>query len=183
MTLCERFFAFNELFIVMYGLIQTLYDKEKQEQFISLYGDCAPADQMILRATLAESLKDCPRILPSHGTDWILCTLASFQKSPEDTARIFHGVVRKLDRLSFGILNEKIQWKEMNDIADDCLVGLGLFRERMEHMHKFRAAPSPEYYEKAGELAFRRLGFESISENFVGWINFLEKELSETSID
>ena len=166
----------------MHGLIQTLYGKKKQEDFISLYGSSTSSEQMLLRATLAEALKDCPRILPSHGTDWILCTLASYHKSEEDTARVFQAVMRKLDKISFGLLTEEIKWKEMNDVADDCLVGISFFRSWMERMHVRRSAPSVEYYKKAGELAFYRLGFESISEDFEGWIDFIEKELSTTSV-
>lgn len=106
----------------MYGLIRCLYDDRKQRDFISLYGDSTASEQMILRFTLAEALKDCPRILPSHGTDWILCTLAACKKSDEDTVRVFQGIMRKLDHISFGLLTDRIEWKEMNDVADDCLV-------------------------------------------------------------
>lgn len=165
----------------MYGLIQTLYDEKKQGNFISLYGDSSAKEQMMLRSTLAEALKDCPKILPSHGTDWLLCTLASYHKSEEDTVRVFQGVIRKMDGITFGLLTEEIKWKEMNEMADDCLVGLALFRSHMERLHQRRAAPSPTYYKQAGELAFRRLGYDSISSDFVGWTSFLEKELT-TSI-
>jgi hypothetical protein len=64
----------------------------------------------------------------------------------------------------------------MNDMADDCLVGLSFFRERIERMHQRTAAPSTEYYMKAGSLAFQRLGFDEISQNFEGWVNFIENE-------
>lgn len=167
----------------MYGLIEILYDNKKQKSFKSLYGDSSLKDQMLLRATIAEALKDCPKNIPSNGIDWILCTLASYQKSEEDTFRIFQGVSRHIDHISFGLFTEDIKWKETNQVADECLVGLSFFRRKMEMMHERRAAPSIEYYKKAGELAFHRLGFESISEDFNGWINFIEKELSTTSID
>jgi hypothetical protein len=160
----------------MYGLIKVLYDEPKQRAFEMLYLDSDDQDRLLLRATIAEALKDCPRLLPSNGTDWILCTLSSYHKSNDDTLRVFQALMRKIERIQFGLLTADIKWKEMNDVADDCLVGLSFFRRRMELLHQKRAAPSPDYYREAGALAFKRLGFDEISNNFEGWVSFIEKE-------
>jgi hypothetical protein len=66
----------------------------------------------------------------------------------------------------------------MCDVADSCLVGLSLFKERFIYTHKYRAAPSPDYYKQVGSLAFYRLGYSGIAEDFGGWLSFLEKELT-----
>lgn len=145
---------------------------------MSLYNASDIEDQLLLRSTLAEALKDCPRILESHGSDWIFCTLSSFRKSPDDTARVFQAIIRNLERFQLGLLDEKIQWREMNEVADSCLVGLSFFREYLERKHQRRACPSPTYYSQAGALVFHRLGYEHIADEFEAWTLFIRKELT-----
>jgi hypothetical protein len=60
--------------------------------------------------------------------------------------------------------------KGMNDVADCCLVGLSFFRKYIETKHQRKALPSPEYYSKAGSVAFQRLGFEDVGKNF-DWLD------------
>lgn len=162
----------------MFGLIQCLYNDNNQRAFEKLYIDSEPKEQMLLRSTIAEALKDCPKLLTSHGSDWILCTLSSYHKSPDDTMRIYQGIMRNLEKFHFGLLTDDIKWKEMNKVADSCLVGLAFFRKYLEAKHKHKALPSPEYYSKAGAVAFSRLGFDDIGENFIGWTDFISKEMT-----
>jgi hypothetical protein len=162
----------------MYGLIQALYNDKKQEAFKSLYVNSESKDQLLLRSTIAEALKDCPKILKSHGSDWILCTLSSYHQSPEDTTRIYQGIMKHLEHFSFGLLTDDIKWREMNDVADSCLVGLSFFKENINFKHKRKAAPSPEYYFKVGSVAFQRLGFDKIGSDFTGWVQFIQKEMT-----
>ena len=165
----------------MYGLIKCLYSDDKQKALKSLYENSDSQTQLLIRSTIAEALKDCPKILESHGSDWILCTLASYHKSDDDTARVFQGIMRMMDKMEFGLLTEDIKYKEMNAIADSCLVGLAFFRKRFEELHRRRAAPNVSYYMKTGSVAFQRLGFDEIGDNFDGWVNFIEKEFVVTS--
>jgi hypothetical protein len=162
----------------MYGLIKELYTPTNQEAFEKLYLDSEPQEQMLLRSTIAEALKDCPRILTSHGSDWILCTLASYHKTEDDTMRVYSGIMRHLEDFSIGLLTDDIKWKEMNEIADCCLVGVSFFGKYLEVKHKRKAAPSVEYYSQAGAIAFDKLGFETIAKDFSGWVNFLEREFT-----
>ncbi len=162
----------------MYGLIQTVYDERKQSLFVDLYSDASPKDQMLLRMTLAQALKDCPSIIPSHGTDWILCTLAQYEKSQDDTIRVLNAIVRCMDGWTHGMLDDKIQMKPNAEIADTCIVGVGIFKDYFEYMHKRRAAPSIDYYTKLGALAFHRTGFDDIADDFLGWTEFLEREFT-----
>ena len=162
----------------MYGLIQCLYAEKNQEAFKKLYLDSEPQEQMLLRSTIAEALKDCPRLLPSHGADWILCTLVSYKKSEDDTMRVYAGIMRHLENFSIGLLTDDIKWKETNEIADCCLVGTSFFHKYLEKKHKRKASPSPDYYSKAGAMAFSRLGFEDIGSDFSGWTSFITKEMT-----
>jgi hypothetical protein len=162
----------------MYGLIRCLYNEKEQKALESLYSDSDSATQLLIRSTIAEALKDCPKILESHGSDWILCTLSSFHKSSDDTMRVYQSIMSNLGHFSIGLLDDKIQWREVNEIADSCLVGLSFFREYMEAKHRRRALPSTDYYREAGSAAFHKLGFDEISEEFNGWVSFIEKEMT-----
>ena len=162
----------------MYGIIECLYTLDNQRAFEKLYVESEPKEQMLLRSTIAEALKDCPKILPSHGCDWILCTLASYKQSEDDTMRIYAAIMNNLETFSVGLLTDDIKWKEMNDVADSCLIGLSFFRKHLELKHQRRAAPHPNYYSQAGSIAFKRLGWNKIGEDFVGWTDFITKEMS-----
>jgi len=83
-------FSFT-IFILVYGLIKTVYTEDKQQAFEKLYSDADDVkDQFLLRRTLAQSLQDCPKLIPSHGHDWILCTLTQHERESEETIRVFH---------------------------------------------------------------------------------------------
>lgn len=92
--------------------------------------------------------------------------------------RVYSAIMRHLDSFSFGLLTDEIKWREMNEVADSCLVGLSFFRRYIEIKHQRKASPSPEYYTKAGAVAFNRLGWEDIGDDFNGWIAFIEKEMT-----
>lgn len=164
--------------MVMYGLIQTVYDESKQTAFKNLYMDADSQDQFLLRAQLAQALKDSPKLIPSHGIDWILCTLTQHARNEEETVRVFQGIVKCLRHFSYGMLTDVMTWREMNDVADTCLVGVGFFRDHMERRHKLKAAPSVDYYSKMGALAYRRIGFEELGDHFNEWAEFIETELT-----
>lgn len=163
----------------MYGLLDALYsnNERKRDAFKSLYDDSGVGVQFLMRSTIAEALKDCPRIIESHGMDWILCTLASYHKSDDDTVRVFQAIVNKFSNISFGMITDDIKFREVNDLANTCLISLSFFRPLVELMNKRRGAPSVDYYMRAGSLAFHRIGFDGIGDNFLGWVSFIEREM------
>lgn len=167
----------------MYGLIRCLYNEKEQKALESLYSDSDSATQLLIRSTIAEALKDCPKILESHGSDWILCTLSSFHKSSDDTMRVYQSIMSNLGHFSIGLLDDGIKWKNLDRISNECLIGVGFFRKYLEERCKRKASPSVEYYSQAGAIAFDRLGFDTIANDFLGWTSFIEKELSVTSIN
>lgn len=164
----------------MYGLLEVLYDDvDKRDDFQGLYVDSDISGQLFLRSQIANQLKDCPRFLHDNGTDWILCTLCQYQKDEETTVRVFQSLIRYIDKpIDFGMLDKKIQMRKMSDIADSCIVGLSLFKDRFVYQHQRHASPSPEYYKQMGALAFERIGYSNIANDFSGWLSFIEKELT-----
>jgi len=160
----------------MYGLIQTVYDDAKQKAFEDLYSTADVKTQFLLRSTLAQALQDSPKLIPSHGTDSILCTLSQHERDAEETVRVFQAIMNCLHKFSYGMLTDDIQWKGMNEVADSCLVGIGFFREHIEVKHRRKAAPSVDYYTKMGALAYHRLGYDDLGEHFQEWTAFIEKE-------
>jgi len=162
----------------MYGLIKCLYDEPNQKSLEKLYSDSDSSTQLLIRSTVAEALKDCPSILESHGSDWVLCTLASFHKSEEDTMRVYQAIMSNLETFSIGLLDEKIRLRSMSEVADSCLVGLSFFRKHLEYKHQYKALPSPSYWSRVGSVAFDRLGYETIGEEFDSWVVFINKEMT-----
>lgn len=92
--------------------------------------------------------------------------------------RVFQAIMSQLDKFEIGLLDDKIRLREMNEVADSCLVGLSFFRKYLETKHKFKALPSPDYYKKAGSTAFHRLGYESIGDEFDSWVVFIQNEMT-----
>lgn len=162
----------------MYGLIQTAFSKKQQKAFVDLYSDASNKEQLLLRQSLAQALKDCPALIPSHGTDWMLCTLAQFEKPEDDTMRVLNALVRCMRGWTHGMLTEKIQMKPIVEIADTCIVGIGMFKDYFDYMHRRGGAPTVEYYTKLGVFAFHKTGFDDIADDFVGWTEFLEREFT-----
>lgn len=162
----------------MYGLIKCLYDEQKQKSLEDLYSESDSSTQLLIRSTVAEALKDCPKLLESHGSDWVLCTLASFHKSEEDTMRVYQAIMSNLEKFSIGLLDERIQMRGMNEVADSCLVGLSFFRKHLEQKHHYKAFPAPSYWSKVGSVAFYRLGYDRIGEEFNSWVVFINKEMT-----
>ena len=162
----------------MYGLIRCLYNDESQKSLESLYSDSDSTTQLLIRSTIAEALKDCPKILESHGSDWILCTLASFHRNENDTMRVYQAIMNNFDNFMIGLLDDKIKFREMNEVADSCLVGLSFFRKYLEIKHKYNALPSPEYYKNVGAVAFSRLGYDNIGREFNSWVIFINREMT-----
>ena len=160
----------------MYGLLEPIYDDDKQKAFEELYSSSDIKTQLLLRSTLAQALQDCPKLISSHGNDWVLCTLAQHEQNEEETIRVFQAIIKCMNKFSYGLLTEDIKWREMNEVADSCLVGIGFFRSYMERQHHRRAAPSVEYYSQMGALAYHRLGYEDLGNHFNKWTDFIETE-------
>lgn len=161
----------------MYGLIKCLYDDKKQQSLETLYSESDSHTQLLIRSTIAEALKDCPRLIESHGSDWVLCTLASFNKPEDDTMRVYQAIMSNFDSFSIGLLDDRIRLRNPEQIADSCLVGLSFFRKYLELKHRHNALPSPEYWSKVGSVAFSRLGYNRIGQEFDSWVVFINKEM------
>jgi len=162
----------------MYGLIKCLYDEQKQQSLETLYSESDSHTQLLIRSTIAEALKDCPRLIESHGSDWVLCTLASFNKPEDDTMRVYQAIMSNFDSFSIGLLDEHIRLRSPEQVADSCLVGLAFFRRYLEFRHRLKALPSPSYWSRVGSVAFSRLGYNRISEDFDSWVVFISKEMT-----
>ena len=167
----------------MYGLLECLgYSNAKKLAFEDLYENSNIKDQFLIRSTIAKALQDCPKIVPSHGIDQILCILTQYEQDTEETIRVFQGIMNCLHKFSYGMFTEDIKYKSLDRIADESLVGIGFFREYMEIRHLRKASPSVDYYSKMGALAYHRLGYEDLGDHFNGWTDFIEKEMKVTSI-
>ena len=162
----------------MYGLIKAVYTEDQQRSFEKVYCDSDDHDRFLLRSTLASSPKDSPAILESNGTDWILCTLCQYNHNEDDTMRVFRGMVKQLRTITIGIVDENIQFRPQEDIADSCLISVALFKEYLNQRTQRKQAPTPEYYARVGSVAFHRTGYDRIGDEFDGWAEFIKKEFT-----
>jgi len=92
--------------------------------------------------------------------------------------RVYQAIMTNLDKFSIGMLDENIKLRSMDEVADSCLVGLSFFRKYLEQKHQYKALPSPNYWSKVGAVAFDRLGYERIGEEFDSWVVFINKEMT-----
>lgn len=159
----------------MNELLKILYSEDKVLITKKLYEESDDnKERLLIRSVIASALKDKADIISDNGSDWILCTLCQFGKNEEDTMRVFQSIMRYINKdIDIGLLDKNVKrYKLMSELADSCLVGIGLFSE---HVKK---KVSIDYYSKVGSLAFRRLQFDNIANEFNEWTNFLNKELT-----
>ena len=58
-------------------------------------------------------------------------------------------------------------------VASRITVGLGLFYEHAALRHQYRAAPSPQYYQKMAAGCFALTGYKNIAAKLPQWLEFL----------
>jgi len=94
-----------------------------------------------------------PIIPIKYTEDYFLSQLYLASKPDDETMRILKTLNRYVKHCnrdmfySIEILNERtIRFKPLNDIADDCLLTISLFRKHIEELRRRRAAPSLHWY-------------------------------------
>jgi len=166
----------------MLGLMAALkYPAEKQEQAKSLYHESSYSDQILIRSSIAHALEDCPSMLESHGPDWMLCTLCKRERPSDETMRVFQSLLRfvyePIDLYLIEVGNTP-RFKPMEDVADTCLIGVGLFKDYIANRSSRHGSPSPKWYADAGRLAFARSGHDDVAAEFDQWTGFIETNFS-----
>lgn len=79
---------------------------------------------------------------------------------------------------SIDIINEKtIRFKPVNDLADDCLLTVSLFKKHVEELYRHRAAPSINWYIQVGASSFEKLGYYDIAGNYEFWYYFIREHI------
>ena len=139
--------------------------------------------RQLIQQQLAQLAEDTAAILPQVSPNLILCKLATFGATEEDTLRIYQACVGHLKRVDcdYGMLKtqgNQMQTKPPAIIASDVTVCLGFFREYAERRHQFHAAPSPQYYQKLAEACYIQTGFPSIADCFSEWLTFLRSNFT-----
>jgi hypothetical protein len=157
----------------MKALLEILYNSGKAEATQRLYKSSDDSERLLIRSVVAQALKDRADIISGNGADWILCTLCQFERDGENTIRVLRALMRYIGNdIDVGLLNKQIEYKGMDEVADSCLVGVSIFREYIKRRSLI------EYYSRVGMLAFDRLGYSNIANEFDGWVEFLRKELT-----
>jgi hypothetical protein len=123
-------------------------------------------------------------IIPiKHSEDWFLAQLYMASKPESATFRILKTLNRYIKCsnrdmfYSIDIFDKTIRSKPLNDLADDCLLTIALFRKHIEELYKYRAAPPLHYYIEIGTNSFMRLGYYDIARDYEFWIDFLREHI------
>lgn|SRR5574343_42723 len=170
----------------MHGLLEALYDADTREQVISLYENSNSEDRLTIRATVSQALQDTPRILTHNGADWLLCTLCRYDKSVNETMRVYQTLARYVTDadIMVGMLETihsenqiELRIPEHNELADACLMMVSLFPEHLERKQRRYGAPSVKWYSQVGALAFSRAGHADVAQHFDGWSSFINQEI------
>ena len=125
-----------------------------------------------------------PIIPIKYTEDYFLSQLYLASKPDDETMRILKTLNRYVKHCnrdmfySIEILNERtIRFKPLNDIADDCLLTISLFRKHIEELRRRRAAPSLHWYVMIGTRSFERLGYYDIARNYEFWTDFIGEHI------
>lgn len=168
----------------MQGLLTKLFEPTKAESIKDLYESGTSREQQLIRATIANTAEDSGAIFDSNGTDWVLCVLCKADKPLHSTSRVFEAVAKQLINQSWvfegliEILNNKCHIRDFKNVADDCLLGVSLFRKSLESKAHRYGAPNPEYYSNLGRFAFNTTGYEDIAQDWEFWTDFLQNEFT-----
>ena len=58
-------------------------------------------------------------------------------------------------------------------LASRCLVSVGFFRDRLNHLTNFRGNPSPGFYSRVGVSEYIRADKPELAEHFYEWTDFM----------
>lgn len=166
----------------MKELLTKLFKPVEVERITHLYEEGTVREQQLIRSTVAQTAEDSGAIFEANGTDWVLCVLCKADKPLHSTSRIFEAVAKPLVKQSWTfegfieIINNQCSIRNFNHLADDCLLGVSLFRKALERKTSRYGAPTPEYYSALGQFAFNTTGYEDIADDWEFWTDFLQTE-------
>lgn len=172
--------------------MQKLFEKLVPNQAAtieSLYQQGTEKERSLICAAVASMAEDCPTLLETNGTDWVLCVLHKAQKSPHTTVRIFEAVATLLasNWLFTGVTNLKPIGKHVECtlptlpvVANNCLLSLSFFPGVIAAKHERYGAPAATFYAETGKSAFSATGYADIAESWDFWVTFLNEELASS---
>jgi len=119
-----------------------------------------------------------------HAEDFFLAQLYMANRPENETLRILKTLTRYAkccDRdifYSIEIINKKtIRLKPLNDLADDCLLTVSLFKKHINKLHNRKASPPFSWYIQIGTGSFERLGYYDIARNYEFWVMFIREHI------
>jgi hypothetical protein len=131
--------------------------------------------QLVARE-LGNVLLNNNHVLP-HPMDQLLIivSLANFASEQEChfIATILYNHIPDIDILP------RITKYRGKELGEKCLIGLALFYDAIEQLHRRHAAPEPEFYRLVGRKSFYDAGMHEISKHFTNWEIFLNERLTE----
>jgi hypothetical protein len=161
----------------MDDLIAKLVPPKQQAHAQRLLDD--PDSRNLIRQQLSQLADDNAGLLPQKSFSWILCKLSTFGAGENDTLRIYQAFISQLNQLEqmCRLLSGEgayCKYDSPATVASRITIGLGLFYEHAARRHQYRAAPSPQYYQKMAAGCFAVTGYKTIAANLPQWLEFLQ---------
>ena len=158
----------------MHDLITKLVPEEQRSSALLLSED--DYTRMLVYQQLSQLAEDEAGIIPQKSYDWVLCKLTMFGAGETDTLRVYSAFCSQLAQKATMCrqLSTTLVFDKPEVVADRITIGLGIFLEHAQMMHRRRGAPSPRYYQGLAETCYRQTGYETLADDLDGWLKFLQ---------
>ena len=152
------------------ALIDELYSPEDCKRIKALYSEDVDSRAALMQA-FGRRIIESQSILTSKPLDVLalICMTASFADSATEcqtVALIIHKHIKTTNPLPYLLDDQGII------LAEKTLTSLAFFMPAMEHRHRYRGAPSPDFYRRASKLMFSRYEHEDIAAHHEQWESF-----------
>lgn len=155
------------------ALIDELYSPQDCKRIQAIYSE-DPESRASLMQAFGRRIIENESILTSKPLDILalICMTATFADSPTEcqtVAVIIHKHIKTTNPLPFILDDHGIT------LAEKTLTALSFFLPAMQHRHRYRGAPSPEFYRKASKVMFARCDHEDIAAHHEQWEAFFSE--------
>lgn len=152
------------------GLVYNLFPEKSARAIDALWQD--GENRGLLAREIGKKLMSSKKIVTDSPEIQLMSLLsqANFvhgEEEPVLVAGMMRKHMRDLDPLPL------ISRHSGRELAERCLLSLGLLHPAMEERYKRRAAPKPDFYREVGIRTMEEIGVDSVAANFKRWESFL----------
>jgi hypothetical protein len=176
------------------SLIEKFFSDERDNNLDSLLKD-KKSKQLILKE-VSKELPDHGGIIINYPNDQIIAIALEPDFADMDEGFYVGNIIIKYMTqrvISSGRLSEEqktansilpsLVYQDGKELAEKSLICLSFFQGYMEKRNQRYGAPSPKTYKSVAQNIFAHEGWESLSENFDNWQEFLQDQFNLVNIN